>query len=147
MALGLQTEMDVLKTYFTNVPCTSPSTSMVTLWVGLHSSDPTGQTQGDAAGGAYAAYTRVATTRTTASGGWTITSGTSSVPATCSPTATISFPQCVTTSTGTFTFASVGVTSASTSSQILWSGAISPTINFGSGVTPQLTTGSSITLS
>lgn len=112
------------------------------LWCALHATDPstTGQTGG--AEGGYTAYTRVLTTRSTA--GFSLTSGTSTTPATISPVAAINFPQCATTSTGTFAFCSFGSTSSGVG-QIFYVGAISPTINYGNGVTPQISTGSSIT--
>lgn len=112
----------------------SPSTE---LWMALHTSDPgdTG-TQGTNEGG-YAQYTRISVARTT--DGWAVTNNS------VSPRATVSFPQNTSTSTGTFTHASVGMTSASTGGKILYSGALSPNVNFSQNVTPQVTTGSSIT--
>lgn len=48
--------------------------------------------------------------------------------------------------TSTRLFFSIAVTvSGAQASSAIYTGTISPTINFGSGVTPQLTTGSSIT--
>jgi len=60
-----------------------------------------------------------------------------------SPASAISFPAC-TGGTETATHAAVGV-AVSGASKILYSGAISPTISISSGVTPQLTTASTIT--
>lgn len=112
----------------------SPSTA---LWLAMHTADPgdTG-TQGTNEGG-YSQYTRISVSRTT--DGWVVTNNS------VSPVATVSFPQNTSTSTGTFTHASVGMTSASTGGKILYSGALSPTVNFSQNVTPQITTGSSIT--
>jgi len=62
------------------------------------------------------------------------------------PVANIDFPQNTSTSTGTFTHASIGVTSASTGAKIIAAGTISPNINFSQNVTPRLTTASSFTL-
>ena len=126
----------------TNIADDTASAPLTGLWVGLHATDPstTGQTGGGEGG--YGAYARTLTTRSTA--GWALTSGTSTLPASISPVAAINFPQCVTTSTGTFAFCSVGSTSAGVGN-LYYVGAISPTINFGSGVTPQISTGSSIT--
>jgi len=112
------------------------------LWAGLHTGDP-GDAGSTANEGGYTAYTRVATERSTA--GWSVTSGTSAATASASPVGAISFPAVATTSTGTFTHGSIWLSSNISSSGLLYKGALSPTINFGSGVTPQITTGSSVT--
>ena len=114
------------------------------LWMGLHTADP-GDAGSTANEGGYAAYTRVATDRSTGATGWSVTSGTSSALASASPVGAISFPQVATTSTGTFTHGSVWMSSNISSSGLIYSGALSPTINFSQNVTPQITTGSSIT--
>jgi hypothetical protein len=88
--------------------------------------------------GGYAQYTRISVARTT--GGWVVTNNS------VSPVANIDFPQNTSTSTGTFTHASIGVTSASTGAKIIAAGTISPNINFSQNVTPRLTTASSFTL-
>jgi hypothetical protein len=121
-----------------NVADNAASSPLTNLWCGLHTSDPgdTG-TMGTAEGG-YAQYTRISVARTTA--GWVVSSNS------VSPVANIDFPQNTSTSTGTFTHASIGVTSSSTSAKIIAAGAISPNINFSQNVTPRLTTASSFTL-
>jgi len=135
-------ENDILKLIFnataiSNIADNAGSGALTSLWVALHTSDPGDSgTQGNSEGG-YAQYARVAVARTTT--GWVVTNNS------VSPVAAISFPQETATTTGTFTYASVGVTSGSTASKILYSGALSPTINFGQNVTPSITTGSSIT--
>ena len=113
-----------------------------TLWAGLHTVDPTdaGSTVNE---GGYTAYTRVAVDRSTL--GFAVTSGTGAAPATVSPVAPITFPQCITTSTGTFGWFTIYQTSVSPSSQAIYNGTVVPTMNFGQNVTPRLTTGSSIT--
>ena len=115
----------------------APSTA---LWVSLHTADPgsTG-TQGNSEGG-YTGYTRTAVSRTT--GGWAC----STASGLANPVANIDFPQNATTSTGTFTFAAVGLTSASTSGKLIAKGALSVNINYGQNVTPRLTTASTFTL-
>ena len=84
---------------------------------------------------AYTSYARVAVART--SGGWTVTANS------VSPTATINFPA-GTGGTGTATYWAVG-TAASGTGKILYSGALSPSIACGNGITPQVTTASTIT--
>jgi hypothetical protein len=114
------------------------------LWMGLHTADP-GDAGSTAAEGGYAQYTRVATDRSSGTGGWGITSGTSNANASASPVGTVSFPQNTSTSTGTFTHGSVWMSSNISSSGLIYSGTLSPSINFSQNVTPQITTGSSIT--
>lgn len=137
-------EYDFLRMTFnglsiTNICATAGTT---VLWAALCTADP-GDAGSTAAEGGYAQYARVATQRSTA--GWAVTSGTSAAVATVSPVAAISAPQNTSTSTGTFTHASIYPSSSSVGSAALYSGAISPTINFSQNVTPSLTTGSSIT--
>ena len=114
------------------------SSASTELWVSLHESDP-GDTGTQGTGEtSYTGYARVAVARTT--GGWTVSSGSAS------PVSAITFGQATSTSTGTLTYAAIGMTSASTGGDIIASGAISPNINFSQNVTPSLTTGSSFTL-
>lgn len=136
-------ENDLCKLIFngvaiTNVADNAASAPLTNLWCALHTADPgeTG-TQGVSEGG-YAAYTRISVARSSA--GWAI------VANSVSPVANIDFPQVATTSTGTFAYASIGVTSSSSASKIIASGTISPNINFSQNVTPRLTTASSFTL-
>ena len=137
-------EYDWLRHIFNGVaiPNINATGGTTLLWLGLHTADP-GDAGSTAAEGGYAAYTRISVVRSTA--GWTVTSGTSNAVASVSPVATVSFPQVATTSTGTFTHASVYTSSAISSSGGLYNGTVTPNINFSQNVTPQLTTGSSIT--
>jgi hypothetical protein len=117
---------------FADNAASSPAT---VLYVSLHTSSPgTGgnQTSNEAA---YTSYARVSVART--SGGWTITSNAAV------PVATISFPA-ATGGSETETFMGIGTASSGTG-KLLWYGAISPTIAVTSGVTPQLTTSTTIT--
>lgn len=111
-------------------------------WVGLHTADPTDSGSTGAEGG-YAAYARVAVARSTT--GWAVTSGTSNAVASASPVANIDFPQNTAATTGTFTHFSIFASSAATSTACWYIGTVTPNINFGNGVTPRLTTGTSIT--
>ena len=110
----------------------SPLTS---LYVALHSADPTATGSQTSNEISYTSYARVAVARTT--GGWTV--GT----ATVSPAATISFPAC-TGGSATATYWSVG-TASSGAGNLLYAGPISPSISISNGVTPQLTSSSAIT--
>lgn len=111
---------------------TSPVTN---LYVSLHTADPTSagnQTSNEAT---YTSYARVAVSRTTA--GWTVTGNS------VSPASTISFPAC-TGGTNTITFVGIG-TAATGAGTLLYSGPITPNISVASGVTPQLTTATTVT--
>lgn len=122
-------------TAIANIADNAASSPLTNIYVSLHTATPgtSGtQTTNEAA---YTSYARVAVART--SGGWTISSNTA-VPA-----ATINFPA-ATGGSETETF--MGIGSASSGTGVLyWYGAISPTIAVSNGVTPSLTTATTIT--
>jgi hypothetical protein len=140
MSKGNTFENDLLKLIFTataiaNIADNAAASPLTSLYVALHTGDPGesgSQTTNECA---YTSYARVAVVRT--GSGWSV-SGNS-----CSPGASIDFPA-ATGGTETATHASVG-TAASGAGKLLYSGAISPTIAISSGVTPRLTTSSTIT--
>lgn len=142
-------EFDFLKliangTAIPNVCSTGGSTS---LWVGLMTSDP-GDAGSTAAEGGYTGYARVQTDRSTQGTtpyGWAVSSGTGAANATMAPVGNLDFPQNATTSTGTFTHFGLFPSSNAQASSGLYYGTLTPNINFASGVTPRITTGSSIT--
>ena len=104
-------------------------------YVSLHTSDPGeagDQTTNEIA---YTSYNRVAVARS--GSGWTVTVNS------VSPAATVTFPA-GTGGSGTATHFGVG-TASSGAGVLLYKGAISPTIVCGSGITPSLTTASTIT--
>lgn len=111
------------------------SSPLTSLYVSLHTADPTPPGSQLTNEVSYTGYARVAVARTT--GGFTV--GT----ATVSPAATISFPAC-TGGSATATFFAIGTASTGIGN-ILYTGPISPTISISSGVTPQLTTASTVT--
>lgn len=137
-------EYNLLAFIFQGIPISSLASTIGTtgLWIGLHTADPTdaGSTANE---GGYAAYTRIKVDRST--GGWTVSSAAGAGGAFASPVANIDFPQVATTSTGTFTHMSVNMSSASTGPDALYTGTITPNINFSQNVTPRLTTGTTIT--
>lgn len=122
-------------TAIANIADNADSTPLTNLYVSLHTSSPGASGDQTTNECAYTSYARVAVART--SGGWTVT--TSSV----SPAATISFPA-ATDGTETATHFAVG-SASSGAGRILYFGTISPTIAISNGVTPQLTTASTIT--
>jgi len=110
---------------------TSPLTN---LYVALHTADPTSSGSQSTSEVAYTGYARVAVART--SSGWVVTG------ASVSPASTISFPAC-TGGTASATYWSVG-TSSTGAGEILYAGAISPTLSISNGVTPQLTSSTTV---
>lgn len=142
MSIGNTTEDAILNLVFRAVAwanyadnaATAPQTNVD---VALHTADPGEAGTMATSEAAYTAYARVAVARTT--GGWT-----ASTAGSTSPAATIAFPT-GTGGTGTGTHFSTGKTGGG-AAVLLWSGTISPTIAFGNGVQPQLTTATTCTL-
>lgn len=140
-AKGSTFDDDILKLIFNgtaiaNIADNTTTSPLTNLYVSLHTADPTvggNQTSNEIS---YTPYARVAVART--SGGWTVTG------ASVSPASTISFAQMSSGSGGTVTHVIVGTASSSTG-KILYYGALSPNIVVANGVTPQLTTSSTIT--
>ena len=122
-------------TAIANIADNAATSPLTNLYVALHTADPTAAGTQSSNEATYTGYARVAVART--SGGWTVTG------ASVSPAAAITFPAC-TAGTNTIIYWSVGVASSG-ATKILYSGAVSPSISVSSGVTPQLTTGSTVT--
>lgn len=140
MSKGNTFENDWLKLIFNataiaNIADDAGTSPLTSLYVSLHTADP-GET-GDQSTSecAYTSYARVAVART--SSGWTVTNNS------VSPVADISFPA-ATGGSETATHFGVGVASSG-ATKLLYSGAISPNISISSGVTPKLTTSSTVT--
>jgi hypothetical protein len=140
MSKGDTFENDLLKLIFNataigNIADNAAASPLTNLQVGLHTADP-GETGNETTSeAAYTSYARVAVART--SGGWTVTNNS------VSPVASIDFPA-GTGGSGTVTHFHVG-TAASGTGKILYSGTVTPNIVTGNGVTPRLTTASTIT--
>lgn len=133
-------ENDLLELIFNataipNLADNAASSPLTNLYVSLHTADP-GETGNQSTSEAtYTSYARVAVART--SGGWTVTNNS------VSPVANIDFPAAT---GGSETITYFGVGSASSGTGVLYySGSVSPTIAVSSGVTPRLTTASTIT--
>lgn len=145
MSISNTTESAILKLVFNATAwanyadnaATSPQTN---IGVSLHTADPADAGDASTSEIAYTSYTRVNVARTT--GGWTETSGS------VSPVANIDFPA-GTGGSGTathFATAKSNATPPTGAQAILWSGTVTPNIVTGNGVTPRLTTASTITL-
>jgi hypothetical protein len=103
----------------------------------LHTADPGDAGTMSTSEITYTSYARTNVARTT--GGFSAASGGS-----VSPAATVSFPA-GTGGSGTATHFSTGK-SGGGAAAILWSGTVTPNIVTGSGITPQLTTATTLTL-
>lgn len=139
-------EYFVLKHVFNSTPIANLNATGGTtdLWISLHTADPA-DAGSTAAEGGYAQYARTAVDRTTV--GFSVTSSPGAGAATVAPSTNVDFPQetAGTTTTGTFTHFAINVSSDSLGAVQVYNGTLSPNINFGEGVTPRITTGSSIT--
>jgi len=132
-------ETDILKLLFNtttiaNLAINATSSPATTLAVALHTADP-GEAGNQATNEiSYTGYSRVTVARSGA--GWTV-SGNS-----VSPVATIAFGQMTGGAGGTATHMSIGT---GVSDYMMYSGTITPNIVVTNGVTPQLTTATTIT--
>jgi hypothetical protein len=140
MSKGNTFENDLLKLIFNattiaNIAINATSSPLTNLWVSLHTADPGEAGAQNTSEIAYGAYARTSVARTTA--GWVVTNNS------VSPAADVVFPQ-ATSGSGTATHAAVGTASAGVG-KILYKGALSPNIAVAVGVTPRITSGSTIT--
>lgn len=133
-------ENDLMKLIFNataiaNIADNAASSPLANLFVALHTADPGEAGDQTTSEATYTSYARVSVART--AGGFTVTANS------VSPVTDISFPAC-TGGTNTITHFSIGV-ATSGASKILYSGTVSPNIAVATGVTPILTTASTIT--
>lgn len=140
MSKGDTFENDLLKLIFNatpiaNIADNAASSPLTNLEVALHTADPGEAGNQTTSEAAYTSYARVPVART--SGGWTVTANS------VSPVAAITFPA-GTGGSGTVTHGSVG-TAHTGAGKILYSGTVTPNIVTGNGITPSLTTASTIT--
>lgn len=126
-------------TAWANYADNAAATPQTNIAVGLHTADPGDSGNMSTSETTYTSYARASQART--SGGWTV-SGTS--PTQVVPAATIAFPA-GTGGSGTVTHFSTGKTGGGAAA-ILFSGTVTPNITVGSGVTPQLSTATAMTL-
>jgi hypothetical protein len=117
----------------TNAAWASAAGSATQIIVALHSADPMANESTGTQSTSEVAYTSYARLTKNRSTDWTVTG--SSV----SPAANLDFPQC-TGGTATATHFSLG-----DGTNILYAGAISPTISISNGVIPRLTTATAVT--
>lgn len=123
-------------TTFANVAINATSSPITDLYVGLHTGDPGeagDQTTNEIS---YTGYARVAVARS--GSGWTVTANS------VSPVADITFGQMTAGAGGTATHASIGKAASSTG-VLFYSGTLTPNIAIVNGVTPIITSASTIT--
>lgn len=140
MSKGNTFENDLMKLIFqataiANLADNAASSPATNLYVSLHTADPGEAGDQTTNETSYTSYARVAVART--SGGWTVTNNS------VSPAATIGFPAC-TGGTATITHFGIG-TASSGAGKLLYKGTVTPNLSVSSGVTPQLTTASTVT--
>lgn len=133
-------ENDWLKLIFNataiaNIADNAASSPLTNLYVSLHTGDPGEAGDQTTSEATYGSYARVAVART--SGGWTVTNNS------VSPVAAIEFAQAVS-GTETLTHFAVG-TAASSTGKVLYKGTLTPNVAVAAGVTPRITTASTIT--
>lgn len=141
MSIANNTENNLLKliynaTAWANYADNAASSPQTNIHCALHTADPGEAGDMTTSEAAYTSYARVNVARTT--GGWTVTANS------VSPVANIDFPA-GSGGSGTVTHFSTGKTGGG-ATDILLSGTVSPNIVTGNGVTPRLTTASTITL-
>lgn len=139
MAKSSTFENDWLKLIFNataiaNLADNAATSPITNLHVSLHTANPSASNDQTTSEASYTGYARVAVART--SSGWTVTANS------VSPAALISFPAC-TGGSNTITHFAIG-TASTGAGKILYSGTVTPSISVSSGVTPQLTTASTI---
>lgn len=123
-------------TAWANYADNAAGTPQTQIAVALHTADPGDSGNMSTSESAYTSYARVNVNRN--SGGWVVTANS------VSPAANIDFPA-GTGGSGTVTHFSTGKTGGGAAA-ILFSGTVTPNIITGNGVTPRLTTASTIVI-
>lgn len=105
------------------------------LYLSLHTASPGEAGDQTTNETTYTSYARVAVARTT--GGWTVSGAVATLAA------NVDFPACT---GGTATITHIGIgTSSSGAGKLLFFGALSPNVSVSTGVTPRVTTGTTVT--
>jgi hypothetical protein len=141
MSKANQYESDLLALLFNatpiaNIADNAAASPLTQLFVSLHTADPGEAGNQTTSEISYTGYARVAVNRN--SGGWTVGAGT------VSPAAAITFGAMTAGTGGTVTHFSIGTLTSGTG-KLLYSGTVTPNIAVTAGVTPQLTTASTVT--
>jgi len=144
MSISDTTENSILALLFNatawaNIADNAATSPITQIACALHTADPGEAGTQSTSEATYTSYARTNVNRN--SGGWTVSG---SAPTQVAPVANISFAA-ATGGTNTITFASTGKTGGG-ATNIFWSGSVTPSISVTTGVTPQLSTSSTITL-
>ena len=122
-------------TTMTGIADNTATSPLTNLYVSLHTADPGEAGTAVTSETSYTSYARVAVARS--GSGWTVSANS------VSPAANIDFPACT---GGSATITHFGIVSTSSGAGTLfYSGTVTPNISVSSGVTPRLTTASTIT--
>lgn len=137
-------ENDILKLIFNataiaNIADNAASSPATNLYISLHTADPTDAGLQTASEATYTGYARVAVPRST--GGWTV--ATNVGVTTAKPVSVITFPA-ATGGSSTVTHFAIG-TLLSGGGKVLYAGTCTPVITVTEGITPQLTTNTTVT--
>lgn len=144
MGKGNTFSNDLLKLIFNattiaNIAIDATSSPLTVLAVSLHTGNPGASGNQTTSEAAYPSYARVSVARTT--GGWTASSAQST-----SPVANIDFPTSTGSPSETETHFAIGTDAAAGTGKILYSGTVTPNITVNAaGITPRLTTASTVT--
>jgi len=123
-------------TAWANIADNAASSPLTSLYLALHTADPGEAGSQSTSETNYTSYARVAVARS--SSGFTVSNNQASL------TSTASFPA-GTGGSGTITYFSVGVASSGSTNYIV-RGTVTPNLTVGDGVTPQLTTATTISI-
>ena len=126
---------DILKlllnaTPIANIADNAASSPLTSLYVALHTADPTASGDQTSNEIAYTSYARISVARSNSSPAWTITG------ASAAPNSNLSFPT-ATGGSATATYFSIGTDSSGTG-KLLYVGTVSPSIVISTGITPIL---------
>ena len=140
MSLGNTFENDLAKLIFqataiANIADNASASPLTNLYLSLHTSDPGEAGDQTTNETSYTSYARVAVARS--GSGWTVTNNV------VTPAANVDFPA-ATGGTATITHFGVG-TASSGAGKLLMSGTVTPNISVSTGVTPRLTTATTLT--
>ena len=146
MAKGLTFDNSLLQLIFQNSASSAPINALGSglgaaatagnLYISLHTADPTASGNQSTSEISYTGYARQAVARSSA--GFTITGNV------VNPASTIAFGAMTVGTGGTVTNWAIGTASSGTG-YILYTGTVTPNMSVVTGVTPQLTTASSVT--
>jgi hypothetical protein len=123
-------------TTFTGVAQNATSSPLIQFWLSLHTGDPTAAGTQASNEVAYTGYARVGVNRSTGAGGLTVTTNSVALGS------LTSFNPC-TAGSATAQWFGIG-TASSGAGVLLYAGPITPNIPISAGVTPQLTTSTTI---